>query len=343
MTLEVRLADLKHDGGPLLKLLHSELSGNIDSARFEWLYRSGPHGEGKAWLAQELHSGELMGVAAAFPRQIFVSGKVEMGCVLGDFCVSPKYRSLGPALQLQRKCMEAISTGNQNGEFSRGYDLPSTSMLAVYKRLGVQTNVPFVRMTRLLRSRRKVESRVGPGAAANAVSAVIDAVLSLSGGSRVAHSDAKIAMWRERFGDEFTQLADRVRDQWGVCTNRSADFLNWRYLDHPKRKYQVATARRGGKLAGYVIWERNEDKMTIADWYAEEPREVRLDLIRAVVARAKTEGAESVNISVPGGHEFQRDLESLGFRARESSPLIFLGNGCQTAERWLLLDGDRES
>jgi hypothetical protein len=343
MTLEVRLADLKHDGGPLLKLLHRELSRNIDSARFEWLYRKAPCGEGTVWLAKDLDSGELVGAAAAFPRQIFLKGRRETACVLGDFCISTKYRTLGPALQLQRKVMEAISTGNQKGLFSRGYDLPSTSMLAVYKRLGVQPKGQCVRMTRLLRSRRKVESRLRLRPVARAVSAAVDVILGMSGGMTGARSDAKIEMLQERCGEEFTQLADRVRDRWGTCGTRSADFLNWRYLDHPQRKYRVATARQQRALAGYVIWERNEGAVTVADWYAEDPREIRLDLMRTVVACAREENAEAVNVSVPAGHEFQRDLESIGFRAREASPLIFLGGGALEAEKWLLLDGDRES
>src|SRR5579885_1734712 len=114
MTLEVRLADLENDSKPLVALLNSQLSPDIDSARFDWLYRRAPHGKGKVWLAKDLDSGELVGAAAAFPRQIFWKGRMESGCVLGDFCVSTKYRSLGPALQLQRKCMEAISTRDRN-------------------------------------------------------------------------------------------------------------------------------------------------------------------------------------------------------------------------------------
>lgn len=343
MTLEVRPADLESDRKPLLALLNSCLSSKIDSARFDWLYRQSPCGQGKVWLAKDLDSGELVGAAAAFPRQLFLKGRKETGCVLGDFCVSTKYRSLGPALQLQRKCMEAISTNNRKREFAAGYDLPSTGMLAVYKRLGVQPRGQSVRMTRLLRSRRKVESKVRPQPVARAVSAAIDLILGMSGGMTKARSDAKIEMLQERCGEEFTRLADRVRDRWGTCATRSAAFLNWRYLDHPQRRYQVATARRQGELAGYVIWERQENRVTVADWYAENLRDIRLDLMRTVVACARDENAESVNVSVPAGHEFQRDLESIGFRARERSPLIFLGDGSLEAEKWLLLDGDRES
>src|SRR5579883_122585 len=42
MTLEVRLADLKHDGGPLLELLLRESARNMEWARLVWIDRKAP-------------------------------------------------------------------------------------------------------------------------------------------------------------------------------------------------------------------------------------------------------------------------------------------------------------
>src|SRR5438067_1465189 len=100
MNIVVRRADLDQDREPIIETLLHHLTPRSTAARYEWLYRSGPHGEARAWVATDTESQRIIGVAAAFPRRVRSEMGESLAWVLGDFCIDKQYRSLGPALQL---------------------------------------------------------------------------------------------------------------------------------------------------------------------------------------------------------------------------------------------------
>ena len=76
--------------------------------------RNGPHGEARAWLAIDGDQETVIGVAAAFPRRFYAKRQTKSlpGCWV-IFVFTLQYRSLGPALQLQRAC---LGVRESNGE-----------------------------------------------------------------------------------------------------------------------------------------------------------------------------------------------------------------------------------
>lgn len=337
----MRAGDLDRDAAPLLRLLREQLSASIDQNRFDWLYRKCPQGEAKVWVALETESGRLIGAAAVFPRKIHSADSAGTGFVLGDFCVSVDQRSLGLAIQLQKKCLENV----QSGAFSTGYDLPSRNMLAVYRRLGVREGGLFNRMVKLLRSDEKVAQKVKAKRVAKILSGAANAALTITSGSLKLRSGASVELQRGRCGEEFSELARDVGNKLGTCVERSAEYLNWRYLDHPQQKFEILAARHGGRLVGYVILAHEGSSTTMMDLFSAEAAEIRKDLVRTAVALSKSRGSESVQASILTSHPYHGELKTLGFRSRESSPVIFFGGAKDKAgnHHWLLMDGDRES
>src|SRR5690349_12414253 len=109
MKIIVQPVDLQRDRDVLITTLREYLTPTSNERRFDWLYRQNPHGDPKVWLARDSESGEVVGTSAAFRRQALFNGSAKKGWVLGDFCIAEKYRSLGPALQLQRATLAAIA------------------------------------------------------------------------------------------------------------------------------------------------------------------------------------------------------------------------------------------
>jgi GNAT superfamily N-acetyltransferase len=344
MNVILRLGELEKENAALLSLLQKHLSVSIDRQRLDWLYRYCPHGEATVWVAAEADSGRLVGAAAVFPRRINLGETVENGFVLGDFCVSADYRSLGLAIRLQRKCLEIV----QNGRFAAGYDLPGKSMVAVYRRLGSKPNDEMVRMVKLLRADGKIGVKVKFRTVASLLSGIANLVLRVQHGSPRRQSGVSFEVQEGRCGQEYTDLARSVQGRLGVCVDRTAEYLNWRYLDHPHEKYEILAARRKGQLEGYVAFRQEGSRASVVDWFGQEPAELRKDLIREMIALVKPRGCESVQACVLASHSFLSDLRSLGFRPRESSPVVFLGPsgkepGSSEKRSWLLMDGDREA
>src|SRR5215467_13505719 len=126
MGICLREADLVQDE-ELLVALGRKYLPEMTAPRFRWLYRENPFGPARVWLALDDTGRTPVGMASVFPRRGYVRGSEVLGCVLGDFCISEDYRSLGPAAKLQRACLSSIKAC----DFAFYYDFPSSGMIAV--------------------------------------------------------------------------------------------------------------------------------------------------------------------------------------------------------------------
>jgi GNAT superfamily N-acetyltransferase len=365
MPTAVRAADLQRDRDALIEFLALHLNPAADANRFDWLYLQNPHGPARCWVSTDAPNGKIVGASTIFPRRMLRGDGAIRGCVFGDFCIHPDYRSLGPAVQLQR----ATLAGMQDAGFEFGYDFPSASMLGVYHRLGIRPQDLFVRMAKPLRANRQIGARVKSRIAARGASAVANAVLSSRDVLLRPSGIAEIELHEGPCGEEFTALAKRVGASLGNCIERSADYLNWRFMKHPHQTYEMLTAHVDGVLAGYLVAGSEETGARIVDWFGAAPESVtktnvakasaakaslanakaaehvRRDLMIAAINHLREMDFETISFPLLASSPWLRELEGLGFRGRESRPVMMIeGPGAEVASRsWLLFDGDRES
>lgn len=340
MAIVVRKADVKKDHTVLIKALQTHLNPQADACRYEWLYCANPFGEAQVWLALD-DSGEAVGAAAAFPRPVLVRGRQGRGCVLGDFCISERHRSLGPALQLQKECL----AGTRAGDYAFCYDFPSQRMAAIYGRLGLRPCGSLVRLAKVL----GIDSDVlaGPSLRRFAKSLARTGDLVLGWLDKSPSSRFLFSEHRQRFGEEFTALSGDLAEHYAICTFRSATYLNWRYKDHPSLHYRVMTARtQQGKLAGYLISYRSGNAATIVDLAGGRDEKLLQGLVLAAAARLRSEGAKRLDFPVVGDSPWIALMRPCGFFPRETSPIMAWDGQSQpiaASRQVLLLAGDRES
>lgn len=342
MSVVVHQADLLADRTELIALLSECLSPAADAQRFDWLYARNPFGEARVWIARESASGRAIGASALFPRGMKAAGRSINACIFGDFCIHRDYRTLGPALLLQR----ATVAGMNAAGFEFGYDLPSASMLGVYRRLNIEPAESLVRMAKPLRANRKVSERVKSAPVARAASAAANIMLATRDSLRRSSSKAVIAAHTGRFAAEFTALAESSGGSSSGHVHRNAEYLNWRYLDHPQRRYEILTARENQSLKGYLVYLMEEDNARIVDCFTQEARpEFRRDLIASAVDILRSRNCETLSLPISASHPWRSQLSKLGFRARESQPIVLMQNQAKAAliKSWLFLEGDRES
>lgn len=343
MPVHIRPADLLRERVVLVDLLRRFLSPETNDRRFDWLYLNAPHGTAQAWVACESEGGNIIGAAAAFPRELSIAGRRQRAWVLGDFCLDPKFRSLGPALALQRTCLKFSCA--KPGEFC--YDLPSRSMMAIYARLGVAETGKLVRWVKLLSFTGKIRSVVRSNTVANAIGAPVEFFLRRGGKSE--DSAARLQLHDGRCSAEFAELNAQVCNETGTFTARSPEYVNWRYLDHPTGNYRILTARRSGVLAGYVVFGQEGDRLAVADICSlDEPQLVML-LLAGVAQQAQRQGAEAVSLVAADWHPWSNLFRRAGFHPRESSPLVTCEADTsgefhsKPMPRWPLMNGERES
>jgi hypothetical protein len=342
MAITVRPANLELDHPVMAAVMSKNLPRRTDEVIFNWLYgQKMPH-EPRAWIATDSQADIIAGLAAAFPRRFYIPQTQVIAWVLGDFCLSTQYRSLGPALQLQRACL-----GMDDGSFC--YDFPSPSMVAVYKRLGFSVTGRMLRLAMLLRVDKKIRGIVKCNMGHRAVSSVGNAVLRGLTAMRSADHGLEISVHAGRCGEEFTILDRKQRGRLGICAERSAEYLNWRYVDNPFVRHEFLTARRNGALKGYAVWTQDRNNASIVDLFGENDPVMVKGLLSEIIDILVDREAVTLSVSLNDGHPWLFWFSQMGFRVRDSAPWIVIPSpsfanafGLRN-KNWFLMQGDRDS
>jgi hypothetical protein len=342
MAITIRKSDLHRDREELIEFLRENLTDRSDEARFEWLYLQNPNGAARAWMAVDDATKRIVGVAGAFPRNILLNGETRRAYVLGDFCIAPEFRSLGPAVSLQRACFNELSAEGD----PVCVDFPSQTMIGIYRRLGIAPVGTIVRYVKLLRVDDKVSAIFSHRAVAGAISRMGNLALRSRDLLQTTDSGLEIGPHERVFDDQFTNLTLRAVLSFQAYGLRSADYLNWRYLRNPLGKYSVITARRDRELVGYAVITACGMEWRLTDLFSPDDAAVS-SLLAYVLRSARESRMKKLTALTMAAGPFSAHLRSAGFYPREGHPVILYGhsNGSTAVQptNWFLMEGDRES
>src|SRR5260370_4544872 len=216
---------------------------------------------------------------AAFPRRFLIRGVETVGWVLGDFSVSDRNRSLGPALQLQRACLGGLGRGGM----PIFYDFPSENMMAIYRRLGIESQRRMIRFAKLLRGDQKVGETIKVPWLRRSLGSFANFLLSLEARRPRWIADCVISAHTGPCGEEFSRLAHKVSSKYDMCVQRSAEYLNWRYLAHPNRHHEILKLDSKAELLAYVVFTRTAADASIVDLFGMDDADLLSTLLQALV------------------------------------------------------------
>jgi len=268
------------------------LQRNLDTNQervFEWQYTMNPAGAPWCWFAYDGNNAGAVAMTSLFPRHAYVDGAAVTCGQVTHFVIDSPYRSLGPALQLQRATFEPVNSG----ELQFCYDCPPHDRgMSTFVRLGMRANCEVTRYALPLRSNEYWEKRFGKKAWTTPVAAVTNLMLRMRRNGRSVPG-LEIHEHKEMFEEEFSNL-DRVVSSSGLIrASRSAADLNWRYRLDPgagaandkKEEYRVLVARRGGELLAFLAIFLDPASGTghILDLFGSQISNVGLSLLEAAV------------------------------------------------------------
>jgi hypothetical protein len=111
----------------------------------------------------------------------------------------------------------------------------------------------------------------------------------------------------------------------------------------------MVTARKNGRLVGYVVWTQAGDDVFIVDLFCEQDAAIVRRLVAEMVGIAQERDAMSVSVWIEEFNPWRSLFVEIGFRPRESAPLMMIPSksfahkidrnpaGCY------LMQGDRDS
>jgi len=335
MKFGIRRVCLTNDRQEMIEILKRNF-GPIQEPRFDWRHTDNPAGESWSWFMYDGSAHTTVAMATVFPRHMRLNGKRVRAGQVGEFAVDSGYRSLGPAVLLQRTTFEPVNSG----ELAFCYDCPPHDEgMSTFARLGMGPSCEVIRYALPLRSDEYLAKRIGDGAWTKPL--VAGTNLLLRARRRKARaSGLEVSRHEGPFGDEFTRLDEVASVSYTVRSSRCATDLNWRYVQDPMAslclpngatgKYQVLVARRGGELCAFIVFFIQSDGIaSLVDLFGLELPQVGLTLLEAAVDICRAGGASSFHGFCSSDCELKPLFETLGFRPRErnSRVVAYTGSG----------------
>ena len=321
-----------------------------DARTFRWKYRDNPHGPAISRVACD-PSGTVVGGYSYVPRRFRRDGRPVLLSQASDAMTLPDWQGRGIFTGLDDVvCAEA---GRQGIPWAYAYS--GRLSLKGFLRNGWKLigHAPVWRLR--FRSRRSLRRAGRLAPAAVLLAPALDVVLARRARRLAAGVPADVQPL-ERFDAEADALWTACAPARGLCGERDAAWLNWRYVDTPTRRQERFALRRGGRLDGWLVAEFHEGNAFLVDHLARD-EDARAALLAAFAGLAARRGMEEATALHFEHHPAVPHLQRLGFARRRSrrkefrDMFPFIVRACRTdsppedldIRRWHLADGDRDA
>ncbi len=324
----------------------------LDNRFLHWWLHENPFYKGKGFSCKAAYDTEkkkIVGHFAYVPVMVWTHGKNYSGAWTGNQFVREEYRGQGIA----RKLVESIMR-----EHEIVLDVGANALAeAVLAKRGWRHFGPLCRFVGVLDPAR-AEKLAGDQAVLEESRIKIP---DEAGDSSVAVREVKgFSETHDAFWSEF-------RKNIPSATDRSSEYLNWRYRDHPVFHYRILEARRGATGIGFAVWRKEEAAgewlavLRLVDFLADSDAE--LPLLKTICEIATQEKAVLIDFFC-ASKRYGNACKKFGFSeppvaeeiARLFSPIIpksgpisFNGRDCKNQfdsdrffdqEQWYVTTGD---
>lgn len=297
----------------------------MPEAKFDWYYRKNPDGQPQAFFLHAAGEPEPVGVAAIATRHMYMGTKLLTAGELVDFVALPEYRTLFPALFLQKEIRRiALET---NHTHTLLYGLPNPKSLAVVKRIGYQLVGHMVRRVRMLRSAGYL-SRHMPMWISRIIGSIIDRLrLGTLTLQSIAHPKFQ-RQWIDQPDARFDTLWKKVKacdqTQSVLIGVRDSAFLTWRFTECPLKTYRFFTLSSAvdNRLIAYAACAVGGESLEVHDFLVDATEYgAGKALWRTLSAEAFHRGHSNMSVEFLGSESIQSELEAAGMMKRQERPL----------------------
>jgi GNAT superfamily N-acetyltransferase len=184
--------------------------------------------------------GAIIGCLGYVPVEVGLAGRVVDGAWVINWMIDPEHRRLGLGPILMREVNRQFAVTLNVG--------PNADAQTVLSRMGWTHFGELPRYTYV----------ADPAAAASLTEhRQLDWPEPPAIPRRADHVAVRMV---DRFGSDATELWDRFAGSTRAGTRRSADYLNWRYAEHPLAAYRLLEAHRSGSMVGLAVYRIEQVK-----------------------------------------------------------------------------------
>ena len=299
---------LKADKDQILDLTR-KIFGDTEISKsdfFDWQYLHNPEGEAIVITAKDDgKKNSIIGIESILPMNIIVNQKIVKASLSCNSYIHLEYRKKGifsklismiPEESMKKDilCIYGVANDNSFNSFIKkgSHEISNLPILFRPMRLSNYFSFPLGTILRLFDNIWKIKKSVNPN------------VIQFSG----------------YFDESFEILSKKASQRIPIIKHRTKEFLNWRYRDHPTRKYKTFVLKENSILEGYIITRKTnvngKSVGVIVDFLVDSdtnPKKIR-DLIQIALNDLWNSGV-SVTIAVSGPLTFEyQSLCNTGFK-----------------------------
>jgi hypothetical protein len=316
MQYDITETTEKFDPDVLLPIWKDSLP-DLDERRVSWGYEQTPQGRARLWYLNDTASRQPFGACVVLPRNFYHDGRKLRGGITADFAIKKEFRSLGPALGLQ-KAIAALQ------DFDTLIAFPNRNAVGVQLRAGFEDLGFLTVFRKIFRSRDLLKRRYNP-VLSSVAAPIVDAAIKLKS-VKLSRSALGNYTAVDALGEGFAELWDRVKSRFGFIGDRNTDYLRWRFLDHPYKSYAFFGLKEttSSKLIGYLAYYIKDNIAYIDDLLFDDPQAHLGALIEAFSAHCRESRLDAMSLIMLQSEKYASLLKGLDFLPEKTQQKVLL-------------------
>ena len=320
MTYEV--VKIKGDYNPNVLLpIWKEALDELDIRRIEWSYNNNINELPDVYCLRNLADGEIFGSLTIFPRRYYCRGKLFEGGTTGDYAIKKRFRSLGPALSLQRNVLKSI----KHDQIIIGF--PNKIAEKIQMRAGFKFFGNMVFYTKPIRA-QYIINKLGRFIPLKYFNRIIDVLLFCRDFKIKKNKTLLIINKPQDIAIRFDQIWNKCKNKFSFIGDRSFKYLFWRYFENPYHDYKLfaITHIKEERLLGYIIYRVSDYNVIVDDFLWNGINQHFNDLFYLFTIFCRKSGYNSISLHIFENNKIDNLLRKNNFMGKIIEKKVLIAN-----------------
>jgi GNAT superfamily N-acetyltransferase len=308
----------------------------------DWRYRGSPESpEPRVFWLLTLDR-QRVGMASVVFRPYWINNARVQTAVVGDISLDAGWRGRGLGQVLLRFMTEYL---DEHFPQQPAFVIPTEAARRALTNVGWTTSGALVPHVYVLDATRYVRALVRSGWLATRIARRLRALARIVTRLR-APRDGSLHL-KDTLDESLLEFARRLPPPGGAVHDLGPESLNWRYAQHPHRRFTFARFTRSGETRGLLVFEDStlEQTWSIYDLAAKTPADLRAMLTLFVQRALSAPDLVTLRVTLGERHPCRTHLRRLGFIARRPDAVFQVYSRGGVAERlvWCVTQGDKDT
>jgi len=205
---------------------------------FDWQYRNNPRGKAIVVFARDEKNNSIIGTNTTIPTQLIIDQKTIISSLGCNVQVDPNYRKQG----IFSKLIVSMPSQALKKGISCLYAVPNDKSFNAFIKQGYVEIIQLPLLIRPLKLSKYFDGWM------RSLLQPFDNIWKIK-----KNDNSTVELLGEDFDSNFSVLSEKASKRVSVIQKRDKEFLQWRYKNHPTRKYQTFVLKENSILKGYII------------------------------------------------------------------------------------------